>query len=108
MSHERSLNKAEGLLNHYKNDNTTLVVDGVPKEEKTYTSYAKNIFSCRGFRPIDIIRNVPHCDKIWCVSENLLPIQSQLESNYGIHNITPYAADVLSNKQKNADLCSTI
>ena len=38
MSHERSLNKAEGLLNHYKNDNTTLVVDGVPKEEKTYTS----------------------------------------------------------------------
>ena len=108
MSHERSLNKAEGLLNHYKNDNTTLVVDGVPKEEKTYTSYAKNIFSCRGFRPIDIIRNVPHCDKIWCVSENLLPIQSQLESYYGIDNLTPFAADVLSNKQTFDDFCRTI
>lgn len=109
LSHERSLNKAEGLLNALSNYNVHIVMDQVAsKEDKPYIKLANNIIVSKGFNIIDIISNVKHCDKIWCVSENLLPLQSQLESHYSIDNLNPFAAQVLSNKQRLDDYCRLI
>lgn len=109
ISHERSLNKAEGLLNVYKNDNVNLVVDSMlDKEAKPYVKLATRILIAKEFDLIHITSNINSCDKIWCVSENLLPVQSQLESYYGIENLTPFAAEILSNKQKFDNYCRKI
>lgn len=109
ISHERSLNKAEGLLVAYKNYNVTLVVDrSFDKKLRPYTSFAKKIITVKNFNILDITKKINKCDKIWCVSENLLPIQSQLESYYGIDNIKPYAAEILSNKQMFDDFCRQV
>jgi hypothetical protein len=109
LSHERSLNKAEGLLNALSDQNVYIVLDkSASKEDKPYIKLANNIIVSKGFNVIDIISKVKHCDKIWCVSENLLPIQSQLESYYGIDNLSAFAAEVLSNKQNFDDYCRSI
>lgn len=109
LSHDRSLNKAESLLKAYAHDTVTLVVDETPKLTlKPYVSLSKNIIVSRGFNIVDITKKITTCEKIWCVSENLLPIQSQLESFYGIKNLTPFAAEILSNKQKFDDYCREI
>ena len=109
LSHERSLNKAEGLLNALSDQNVHIVLDkSASKEDKPYIKLANNIIVSKGFNVIDIISKVKHCDKIWCVSENLLPIQSQLESYYGIDNLSAFAAEVLSNKQNFDDYCRSI
>jgi hypothetical protein len=109
LSHERSLNKAEGLLNALSDQNVHIVLDkSASKEDKPYIKLANNIIVSKGFNVIDIISKVKHCDKIWCVSENLLPIQSQLESYYGIDNLSSFAAEVLSNKQHFDDYCRSI
>lgn len=109
ISHERSLNKAEGLLSAYKNDNITLVVErSFDINLRPYCNFAKKILISKNFNIIDITKQIKLCDKIWCVSENLLPVQSQLESFYGINNITPYAAEILSNKQLFDDFCRQI
>lgn len=108
ISHERSLNKAEGLLSAYKDDNTYLIVDANPNEKKTYVNNARNIIISKYLDLVDITKQVPRCDKILCVSENLLPLQSQLESYYGIDNLSPFAAEILSNKQKFDDYLRTI
>ena len=109
LSHERSLNKAEGLLNALSDQNVHIVLDqSASKEDRPYIKLANNIIVSKGFNVIDIISKVKHCDKIWCVSENLLPIQSQLESYYGIDNLSSFAAEVLSNKQHFDDYCRSI
>ena len=36
LSHERSLNKSEGLLSAYKDDNVILITDNKPNESKKY------------------------------------------------------------------------
>jgi hypothetical protein len=109
LSHERSLNKAQGLLNAYKDTNCTLVVDSTPRYDvKPYAHYANNVVIDRYFDLINITSQIKSCDVIWCVSENLLPLQSQLESYYGINNLTPFAAEILSNKQKFDDFCRNI
>lgn len=109
LSHERSLNKSEGLLNAYKNKNVFLVVDLYPDlEDRPYLKFANHVIVAKGFNVLDIVNKVPKCDIVWCISENLLPIQSQLESYYGINNLTPFAAEVLSNKQKFDDYCRLI
>ena len=109
LSHERSLNKAEGLLRAHSCDKVTLVVDSTPDQEyKPYTKEADRIIVSKGFDVVHITSKIKSCDKIWCVSENLLPVQSQLESYYGIDNLTPFAAEVLSNKQKFDDFCRNI
>lgn len=44
ISHERSLNKAEGILNLYKTENVYLVVDALPDEiKKPYVKLAKKL-----------------------------------------------------------------
>lgn len=109
LSHERSLNKAEGLLNALSNHNVHIIMDQIAsKEDKPYIKLANNIIVSKGFSIIDIISNIEHCDKIWCVSENLLPLQCQLESHYGIDNLNPFAAEILSNKQRLDDYCRLI
>lgn len=109
ISHERSLNKAEGLLAAHKDDNVTLIVERTfDTNLRPYCAFAKKIIISKFFNIIDITKQIKSCDKIWCVSENLLPIQSQLESYYGIKNITPYAAEILSNKQLFDDFCRNI
>lgn len=108
ISHERSLNKAQGLLSAYKDENTYLVTDLPPNENKTYVNDARNIIISRYLDIVEIIRNIPKADKILCVSENLLPLQSQLEAYYGIDNISAFAAEVLSNKQMFDDYCRKI
>lgn len=109
VSHERSLNKAEGLLNLYKDHSVSLIVDILPEEDrKPYVRLAKRIVMVKNFDVVEIVKKIKHCDKVYCVSENLLPIQSQLESYYGIQNITPYAAEVLSNKQKFDNFCRDV
>lgn len=109
ISHERSLNKAEGLLNAYINDNVTLVIERpIHEEMRPYIKLAKRILISKTFNPVDITKKISQCDKVWCVSENLLPVQSQLESYYKISNISPFAAEVLSNKQNFDDYCRSI
>jgi hypothetical protein len=109
LSHERSLNKAEGLLRAHKHDIVTLVIDHKTNVAlKPYVALASNLVIVKNFDIVQITKIVTKCDKIWCVSENLLPVQSQLESYYGIDNLTPYAAEVLSNKQMFDDYCRSI
>lgn len=109
ISHERSLNKSEGLLNFYKDKNVILVLDQMPKfDAKPYVALASRIVISKNYDVVDIVAKIPNCDIIWCVSENLLPIQSQLESYYGINNISAFAAEVLSNKQKFDNFCREI
>lgn len=109
IAHERSLNKAEGLLNAYRAHNVTLVVDNEPDISlKPYVQDARKVLVVKGFELLNIVNRVPKCDKVWCISENLLPLQSQLESHYGIDNINPFAAEVLSNKQRLDDYCRLI
>ena len=56
LSHERSLNKAEGLLNALSNHNVHIVMDQVAsKEDKPYIKLANNIIVSKGFNIIDII-----------------------------------------------------
>ena len=108
ICHERSTNKAEGLLRAHNDDNVTLVTDMMP--DLAFKPYLKNtnILLIKNFVVTEIVKRIPHFDKIYCVRENLLPIQAQLESYYGINNINPFAAEVLSNKQLFDDFCRTI
>lgn len=105
LSHERSLNKTEAFLNVYKDANVYLVCEMYPDQSKHYTQLAKKVLVAKNFNINSIVSQLPKIDIIWTVSENLLPVQSQLESYYGIDNITPYAAEVLSNKQLFDDFC---
>lgn len=108
ISHERSTNKAEGLLKAHHNDNVTLIMEMMP--DFNFKPYLKNtkILQVKNFTITEITKRVTACDKIYCVSENLLPVQSQLESYYGINNISAYAAEILSNKQLFDDFCRNI
>ncbi len=109
LSHRRSLNKAQGIINAYKDSNLLLVTDAATLDEKF--SFLKNITQVHFVKAFDIIKitsKIPNCDKIICVSENLLPIQSQLESYYEINNLTPFAAEVLSNKQTFDNFCRNV
>lgn len=110
ISHDRSLNKTEGLMEYYKNDNIILVTDSDHdvKSQRDYLKPVSQIVFTNDFDIVKIINEVPTCDIVWCVSENLLPVQSQVESYYGIDNLTPFAAEVLSNKQKFDDFCRSI
>ncbi len=47
-------------------------------------------------------------DRIYTVSESLLPIQAKLEKEWGIKNVSERAADILSDKKKFDDLCISI
>lgn len=108
ISHERSTNKAEGLIRAHLNDNVILVTEMLP--DFNFKPYLKdvNIIQIKNFTITEIVKRIPNCEKIYCVSENLLPIQSQLESYYGIQNITPFAAEILSNKQLFDNFCRDI
>lgn len=108
ISHERSTNKAEGLIRAHHNDNVILVTEILP--DFNFKPYLKDtsIVQVKNFTITEIVKRIPTCDKVYCVSENLLPIQSQLESYYGIQNITPFAAEVLSNKQLFDNFCRDI
>jgi len=108
ISHERSLNKAQGLLTAYKDENTYLITDTKPNEAKTYVNDATHLVISRYLDVVEIVKQVPRADKVLCVSENLLSLQSQLESFYGINNISAFAAEVLSNKQMLDDYCRKI
>jgi hypothetical protein len=109
ISHERSLNKIEGLVNAYKNENIIVLVDQQPKLHfRPYMEHVKTVEVVRGFDIVNAVKRIPHADIVWCVSENLLPVQAQLESFYGIENITPFAAEILSNKQLYDDFCRSI
>lgn len=99
VSHERSLNKTQGLLSAFKDDNVTLVTEYMPNENKTYVNLARRLVISKTFDIVEIVGKVPSADIVFCTSENLLPVQSQLESFYNIKNLTPFAAEVLSNKQ---------
>lgn len=109
LSHERSLNKCEGLLNAYQNENVILVLEQeTDLSKKPYVKKANRTIISKGFDILSITNKIKSCDKIWSVSENLLPIQSQLEAYYGIKNLNPYAAEVLSNKQMFDNFCRNV
>lgn len=108
IAHERGLNKTKGILKALKNKNCILFTDQPPNDFKTYVNNARQIIISHWFNIIDVISQVKHIDVIYCCSENLLPIQSQLEYYYNIKNLSPFAAEVLSNKQLFDDYCRTI
>lgn len=108
LSHERSLNKTEAFFNAYSGHNVYLVCDDIPGQDRKYLKFATKIIVAKNFNLNIITSQVPNIDIIWTVSENLMPVQSQLESYYGINNITPFAAEVLSNKQTFDDFCRNI
>ncbi len=47
-------------------------------------------------------------DRIWTLSESLLPVQAQLELKWGINNLSVSAADTLTDKKKFDDFCIKI
>jgi hypothetical protein len=47
-------------------------------------------------------------DRIYTISESLLPIQAKLEKQWGINNVSERAADILSDKKKFDDLCISL
>jgi hypothetical protein len=47
-------------------------------------------------------------DRIYTVSESLLPLQAKLEKEWGLNNVSEKAADILSDKKKMDDFCITI
>lgn len=110
LGHERSLNKTETLINALLDYKIYLVTDNTPADDtKQYSSLINKIIISKNFDIVDIIKKLPkNIDIIYCVSENLLPLQSQLESFFNIKNITPFAAEILSNKQKLDDYCKLI
>lgn len=109
LSHRRSLNKAEGFIRANKHNNLILVTDAANLDEKfSYLQLISKVYHIKGFDIVNITKKIKQCDSVFCVSENLLPIQSQLESYYGIDNLTPYAAEVLSNKQTFDNFCRSV
>ena len=110
LSHLRSLDKAVGLINAYKDENVITIIteQEFAVEEKEFLTDVDQILFVQNFNLVQITSKVSNCDKIWCISENLLPLQSQLESFYGIDNLSPYAAEILSNKQNFDDYCRSI
>ena len=47
-------------------------------------------------------------DRIWSISESLLPIQAQLELKWGINNLSISAAETLTDKKKFDEFCTKI
>ena len=47
-------------------------------------------------------------DRIWTLSESLLPIQAQLEAKLGLKNLSVSASEVLIDKKKFDDFCIAI
>lgn len=47
-------------------------------------------------------------DRIFTISESLLPVQAKLEKKWGLKNVSEKAADILSDKKKFDDLCINI
>jgi hypothetical protein len=107
LSHERSLNKSVGLIEYFKNDTITLVVE-MPIYNKPYVNSVNEIIISTKFSIEDIITKIKHCDCVISLSENLLPFQSLLESHYGITNIKSSTASILSNKQLFDNHCRKI
>jgi hypothetical protein len=108
LSHERSLNKTEAILKTFSGEEIHLIMDYYPQPgEKEYINLA-HTHVIKSFNIVEIVKRIPKCDKIFTTSENLLIVQSQLESYYGIQNLTPYAAKVLSNKQLFDDHCKMV
>jgi hypothetical protein len=112
LSHKRSLNKSEGLITANLNNHITLICDVVPNKSgdryKPFIKHIDNLVVSKKFDIIEITQKVLSCDKIYCVSENLFPIQAQLESYYGINNMSAFAAEIFSNKQKMDDFCRSV
>jgi len=112
ISHKRSLNKIEGLISANLKNHITLICDVIPNKSgdkfKPFIKYINKLVVSKKFDIIEITKEITFCDKIFCVSENLFPIQAQLESYYGINNMSAFAAEVFSNKQKLDDFCRTI
>lgn len=112
ISHKRSLNKIEGLISANLKNHITLICDVIPNKSgdkfKPFIKYINKLVVSKKFDIIEITKEITSCDKIFCVSENLFPIQAQLESYYGISNMSAFAAEVFSNKQKLDDFCRTI
>jgi len=112
LSHKRSLNKTEGLITANLNNHITLVCDVVPNKSgdryKPFIKHIDDLVVSKKFDIIEITKQIISCDKVFCVSENLFPIQAQLESYYGINNMSAFAAEVFSNKQKLDDFCRVI
>lgn len=99
LSHERSLNKAECLIRYFKKQGRVILVVEYPiAKHKEYVQLCDQIVVVEGFAPREIILQVPDCQKVFSVSENLLEIQSQIEEIYGIQNLSRDAAQILSNK----------
>ena len=60
IAHERSLNKAEGLLRAYRIHNVTLITEHQPDVElKPYVKYATRLFINKGFELVNIINEIP-------------------------------------------------
>ncbi len=104
LSHERSLNKSQSLINFFEHEfDIVLVVNQEVSPHKTYTQLCSEILISSSFQIDEITAKIKKCDKILCVSENLLPVQSQLETHYGINNLSFETAKVLSDKFLLAD-----
>ena len=95
LSHKRSLNKSEGLITANLNNHITLVCDVVPNKSgdryKPFIEHIDDLVVSKKFDIIEITQKILSCDKVYCVSENLFPIQAQLESYYGIQNISAFS-----------------
>jgi hypothetical protein len=108
LSHERSLNKSVGLIDYFKNNSTITLVVEKPIYDRPYVNLVNEIIISTEFLMDDIIAKVKNCDSVISLSENLLPLQSLLESFYNITNINFNTATILSNKQLFDNHCRKI
>lgn len=109
LSHERSLNKTKVLMTELsRSHRLTLVVEHPVATYKTYIFNNCQILVAENFALDSITQSISDVEKVICTSENLLPIQSQIEAHYKIQNINERAAKVLSNKFQLHKFCLSI
>lgn len=110
LSHERSLNKAEGLIRYFKKNHAhvTLFTDHEPSLFKEYVKLCDQIKISNCFDERIIFQTPIAFDSIFSTSENLLPVQSLLERFFNIENINDDAARILSNKFELSEFCRKI
>lgn len=98
LSHERSLNKAKAfILSWGRECELFLVTEREIAKQKKYVQPCR-CFVVENFQEDIIRQQVPFCDFILTISENLLPLQAKLEKYYGLNQLSENAARVLANK----------
>ena len=109
ISHERSLNKAESLIQLFKDSCHLVLLTNIdPAPYKFFCESFNSIIISENFDINLVKEKFENIEYIFSISENLLPLQAKLSQHYGINNITRDSAKILANKQSFNNYCRNI